>query len=984
MEGYTLLEYIESDGTQYIDTGFKSVSFVMKLDIQFFKRTNRSLMGFSEEAACYFGINTEGYYELGGGNVSTFSGLQRREISLESTSSGMSLTAGDSVISRSRTEAVNTSFLLFGAPSTSGLASYPCSARLYSCKIYVGESLVRDYVPCMDNNGVYGLYDKVNEVFYTSATDYGFTGKWAENKTLNVSMSEYRHRMLNLIPKTGLPKGYFRCEYIESDGTNFIDTGFAPNNNTRVTCDFEFMKTPTSAHACIFGSRISSSSAMYEFFWHYSNAYFRSDYNKTATNTWSTNAVGRFVVDKDKETTTFSGESKSYTNTSFSSSYNLYLFALNQAGTAQWYATARIYSCQIYDNGVKVRDYVPCVSPEGYFGLYDLVTDEFYGFVQQKTERSYTVNTTRVGSWEKEEGVNPDSSKYDGMYYSDESHGVDSGYDIMRITIKGYDEFTCYIRSYGESSFDYTVIGDLDTELTYSMSGGSVGVKAHTQVNQNGGTDINSYTKVVYTGIGGGTHFIDVMYRKDGSVNAEDDRGYLLIDKTTVSSGKTIQVIGRGKVILPGGYTNAEYIAGNGNAWFDVGFAPNQDTRVVCDFSFSSEGQIAIFGGRTAYQSSDFSFWRNSGNTFLSNYNSSSHSSSVTSTGRFTVDKDKNVTKINGDEYSSSYGTFQSPYSLYLFNVNSKNTADTRVGPLYMFYCAVFDNGEFVRLFVPCKYDGVFGMYDMIEGIFYSSEGISEFTGESDGDNEVLPEGVFIEDTTGKLWDIDKWDGSATFNSVAVIGDTHSFGISGSHIGACDFSPCTLSDDGVFYGVDYGLTGYDSVDLAYEDMDGEGNTNIIISSQGTGNTYAAQKCRSHNFPNGKSGYLMAAGEYKMICDNITEINKALEKVGGKKVDINVSSSSIVGMWTSTYCPMTPYVTAENTYMGYYMEFYQVRATYAEGIQLVSFVHPTVDGPYNGVSDSFNGKFTASVSGYINGMSRVSSNIGCRPLCSLKK
>jgi hypothetical protein len=129
---------------------------------------------------------------------------------------------------------------------------------------------------------------------------------------------------------------------------------------------------------------------------------------------------------------------------------------------------------------------------------------------------------------------------------------------------------------------------------------------------------------------------------------------------------------------------------------------------------------------------------------------------------------------------------------------------------------------------------------------------------------------------------------------------------------------------------------------------------------------------------------MAAGEYKMICDNITEINKALEKVGGKKVDINVSSSSIVGMWTSTYCPRTPYVTAENTYMGYIIEFYQVRATYAEGIQLVSFVHPTVDGPYNGVSDSFNGKFTASMSGYLNGSSRVSSNIGCRPLCSLKK
>lgn len=796
-------------------------------------------------------------------------------------------------------------------------------------------------------------------------------------------MEEFRRRLIGMIPKTGLPKGYFRCEYIESDGTNFIDTGFKPNQDTKVILDIDCPIDTGNTSKYIFGTDSGSSSKGAFSLSTYLGKY-QSYYNTSGALSFENNGANRMTIVKDKQHTYCNGTLvASATYASFQLDYSAYIFCSNRAGSSYNATSLKLYSCQIYDNGVKVRDYVPCVSPEGYFGLYDLVTDEFCGFVKSVQSRSYTVNPAIHGTWVEGNFSNPASSKYDA-YMSYTSRFVDGGYDIMRITINGYDEFTCYIRSYAESYYDYTIIGDLDVELRGEMNSDSSGVKAYTRGISNGGTDIGSYTKVVYTGIGGGTHTIDVMYRKDASTSLNDDRGYLLIDKTTVSSGRTIQVIGRGKVILPNGYTNAEYIAGNGNAWFDIGFAPNQDTRVVCDFSFSSEGAIAIFGGRTAYQSSDFSFWRNSGNTFLSNYNSSSHSSSVTSTGRFSVDKDKNVTKINGDVYSSSYGVFQSPYSLYLFNVNSKNIADTRVGPLSMFYCAVFDNGEFVRLFVPCKYDGVFGMYDMIEGIFYSSEGSSEFTGESDGDNEVLPEGVFIEDTTGKLWDIDKWDGSATFNSVAVIGDTHSFGISGSHIGACDFSPWTFSDAGVFYGVDYGLTGYDSVDLAYEDMDGEGNTNIIISSQGTGNTYAAQKCRSHNFPNGKSGYLMAAGEYKMICDNITEINRALEKVGGKKVDINVSSSSIVGMWTSTYCPKTPYVTAENTDMGYFMEFYQVIATYAEGIQLVSFVHPTVDGPYNGVSDSFNGKFTASMSGYLNGYSQVSSNIGCRPLCSLKK
>ena len=39
----------------------------------------------------------------------------------------------------------------------------------------------------------------------------------------------------------------------------------------------------------------------------------------------------------------------------------------------------RIYSCQLYDNGTLVRDFVPCVNPYGEVGLYDKVTGGFFG-----------------------------------------------------------------------------------------------------------------------------------------------------------------------------------------------------------------------------------------------------------------------------------------------------------------------------------------------------------------------------------------------------------------------------------------------------------------------------------------------------------------------------------------------------------------------------------------------------------------------------
>jgi hypothetical protein len=37
-----------------------------------------------------------------------------------------------------------------------------------------------------------------------------------------------------------------------------------------------------------------------------------------------------------------------------------------------------MYSCQIYDNGTLIRDYVPCITPDNEAGLYDLVNGAFY------------------------------------------------------------------------------------------------------------------------------------------------------------------------------------------------------------------------------------------------------------------------------------------------------------------------------------------------------------------------------------------------------------------------------------------------------------------------------------------------------------------------------------------------------------------------------------------------------------------------------
>ena len=48
---------------------------------------------------------------------------------------------------------------------------------------------------------------------------------------------------------------------------------------------------------------------------------------------------------------------------------------------------------------------------------------------------------------------------------------------------------------------------------------------------QTSGTDISNYKKVTYSNLDGGQHFVEILFRKDGSVNSNQDRGYVLIPK---------------------------------------------------------------------------------------------------------------------------------------------------------------------------------------------------------------------------------------------------------------------------------------------------------------------------------------------------------------------------------------------------------------------------------------------------------------------
>lgn len=119
---------------------------------------------------------------------------------------------------------------------------------------------------------------------------------------------------------------------------------------------------------------------------------------------------------------------------------------------------------------------------------------------------------------------NPDTYSFDGVYESFSNWNVNSGTADMSIEIENKNEFTFYIRSYGESGYDFIQVFELDKAYTGN-------VYATTINKPNSNTDIGAYQQVTFTNIPSGKHTIYIRYRKDGSGNKNADRGYVLIPK---------------------------------------------------------------------------------------------------------------------------------------------------------------------------------------------------------------------------------------------------------------------------------------------------------------------------------------------------------------------------------------------------------------------------------------------------------------------
>lgn len=351
MPTYTKLEYIEGTGTQYIDLGFKlSSNHAVDLDLQMVKLNANifgSRAGGQDRAFTLFSSTSVIMTDMGNTRNSTSPTNDRINVYLSSSrikigtferniNSGTFTTPGNGYI--------------FNI-SNNRPQSYMATMKLYSCKIYLNGTLIRDLVPCKYNNQI-GLWDTVNGSFLGNAGTGEFV---AGPEQGNVTIK------------------YTELEYIESTGTQYINTGV--NNINGVEIQFQYSAYKENASA--FGARNGDTSdsrfglTLYDGCFHIMPP--GQNVNGIITNKhifkFGSNVNYQCYMDE---------ELKINKIPTYKSSYNTYLFCECSGGYSSFYSNnLKIYYCKLYKDGVLVRDFIPG-EYNGKIGLWDRISETFF------------------------------------------------------------------------------------------------------------------------------------------------------------------------------------------------------------------------------------------------------------------------------------------------------------------------------------------------------------------------------------------------------------------------------------------------------------------------------------------------------------------------------------------------------------------------------------------------------------------------------
>ena len=264
---------------------------------------------------------------------------------------------------------------------------YRSAARCYGLEIWQDGNKVRDFKPCV-YDGKAMLYDTISKTLYRPSPDI------PESKAGPVVF-------------TGEEKPVCFVDYVESDGTIFVDTGVTGKSGTKADLKLQFKETADKGFldSRTGGSRfyLIHNGANYNVFYiGYGEA---QSFSPCAINTdytvRSELSVGRQEVTVNGVSKWTTGQDTTHINPSdnINTGYNLYLFAMNQDGSPTYAGKARLYYLKLYQgdsdgsNMKLVRNLKPVRLSNDVVVLWDFVEKKAYRPQLVSSPGTYTTFT---------------------------------------------------------------------------------------------------------------------------------------------------------------------------------------------------------------------------------------------------------------------------------------------------------------------------------------------------------------------------------------------------------------------------------------------------------------------------------------------------------------------------------------------------------------------------------------------------------------
>lgn len=346
------LDYLESTGTQYINTGIKydntsKYETYLKLSYSTIESTNQ-ILGFTGNRGMGVGPTTNNtWWETTESSASPPQANQKYDIYWYKEGANYQRKINSNIVSQGSNgynNVADANMLLFAAHTSYNTLTpdYFCKIKLYSATIYVDDILTREYVPAMDETGKVGMFDLVENKFYT-----------------NDGSGEF------------VISNYTQLEYIESTGTQYINTGVAPSSTLET--EISFIPTGGLEEHAIFGSTWAANGYFLMFYhnqirWH-SGGQWEDIGNYSAGERVVCHCTNSYIIVNGVYYSIEGGE-----NTA-----NQITILDNMGYSPGGKGIGKIEYVKMWENGRLIKNFIPIRYSNGQIGLYDLIGKTFYG-----------------------------------------------------------------------------------------------------------------------------------------------------------------------------------------------------------------------------------------------------------------------------------------------------------------------------------------------------------------------------------------------------------------------------------------------------------------------------------------------------------------------------------------------------------------------------------------------------------------------------